>query len=451
MLDAVGELRQARITLEHALSIARAIQSPSHTIRAEMHLSSVTASEGLFSDAEHLASSAVDSALDAGLETVAAEGLIDLAATLMRAARYADAEAVLRRAFDLADKRGASRTAARARTQRAALHLEQEQASSALEALAPALDFFRRHKYRRYELAALSIASRAYQQLDDIAKARELASEVLTVAESLRDEGQVALALGNLAAQATALGSLPEALALRIRAEEIHRRQRDVASLPYDVTNRAELLIRLGRLGDAEVALEEVAQGIEKGIDGYVGRRRRVSFLRALADVVRNDFRGAAVHAKLFAGQSAGADSASVLGSALLDFAHAKRRPTKHPIDPSGSPQVISLGSPAVARERQYWLATAALARGDFRRALDDAFSGLEQLADVRNDELEWRLAAVGSVAARQLGSTEQHRVLRARSSDALARLRFQWGQHAQQYNARKDLTDLRTAAGLSL
>ena len=53
-----------------------------HEIRAQLQLTAVTASEGRLREAERLATQAVDAARDAGLDTVAAEGLLELGTTL---------------------------------------------------------------------------------------------------------------------------------------------------------------------------------------------------------------------------------------------------------------------------------------------------------------------------------------------------------------------------------
>jgi serine/threonine protein kinase/Tfp pilus assembly protein PilF len=447
MLDWAGEFRDARASLERALSIARTIRNPFQIVRAQMHLSSVTASDGRLVDSETLASTAVQSALDAGLETTAADGLIDLAHTLTQESRPKEAEAHLRKALELAEKRGARRTAARARTQMAALHLDQERPAEALAVLEPALEFFREHTYRRYELTALSIASRAYQQLDQIPKAHELATRVLNVAETTHDDAQVSVALANLASQATTLGSLPDALALRERAQAIHRRQGDAASLPYDLTNRAELLIRLGRLDAAAAALAEADEGIRKKIDVYMGRQRRVTFLRMLAAVVALRMTEAIRFGRTLQPDPASVDSATVLGPALLAYAEAKqgqrRALSRFPADtPSNIPPVLQ-------RERHYWSAAAALAAGGNRQALTTALAGLKELSHMNNDELEWRLAAVGSLAARGLGLAGEQGKLRTRASEALARLRSRWGVRAHDYENRPDLAELRTAAAL--
>ena len=108
------------------------------------------------------------------------------------------------------------------------------------------------------------------------------AQRALEIAQKIQDDTQVALALENLAGQSSTLGFLPDALRYRERAEEIHRRQGNAYVLAFDLTNRAELLIRLGHGEKAETLLREVDAGIAKGIDAYVGRARRQKVLRTL-------------------------------------------------------------------------------------------------------------------------------------------------------------------------
>jgi tetratricopeptide (TPR) repeat protein len=447
VLDGIGELQRARTALEQAAVSAAAIRNPFQAVRVEMILSSVTASEGQFEKAESIASTAVQAALEGGFETAAAEGLIDLAATLAFAEKYREAEAQLQKASELAQRRSAARVLARARTQRAALHIDEQQPAMALTVLKPALQFFSQHHYRRYELTALTIASRAYQQLDDIEQAHKLARQVVDVAEVMKNDGQVAIGVGNLAAQATTLGLLPQALEHRERAETIHRRQRDLASLPYDLTNRAEILIRLGKVAEGRQALEEVDAGVQKGLAGYAGRRRRVLYLRALERVIAGDFAQAAMHARAIAPEPGSVDSATVFAPILLDYAEIRLRRSR--VRNWRSPGIAASLPPAFVRESQYWRAASMLARDDARGALAAANQGLQQLAQVRNNELEWRLAAVASIAAGRLGDTTQQATFHDRAVDVLARLRADWGQHGREYETRPDLRELRTAARL--
>ena len=79
-----------------------------------------------------MASAAVEEALANGLDTVAAGGLVDLAATLSDAGRPGEAEQQAKRALALAEQRGALATAARAKIQLAAVHVQTSRAGESL-------------------------------------------------------------------------------------------------------------------------------------------------------------------------------------------------------------------------------------------------------------------------------------------------------------------------------
>ncbi len=442
-----ARLPQASETLGRALTMAQASRNAHQVVRAQMQLSSLTASQGRLSDAERMASAAVDHALNAGLETVAADGLIDLAATLAQSGKFDAAHALVVRALALAEARGARRTAARARTQGASLNLDRNQPDAALASVLPAIEFFRAHNYRLGELDALSVAARAYQRLDDIPKARDLAMETLRLAESIKDDYVVAQTLATLAGQESSLGALPKALALRERTEKMRRDSGDSATLPFELLNRAEVLTRLGRIAEAMSAVEEVERGIAKGIDTYVGRQRRVHMLRAYAAVVTGDLHTAAAFASRIDPNSTPSESSTVLGPALLDYALAKQRGAATHRQPASSPESPT-AAPMMRRERRYWIAAAHLAAGNAQDALQLASTELNGLLK-ENDELRWRLAALAAAAAQQLGETARYETLRSTAVEALGRLRTTWGAHARAYESRKDLTELRTAIGL--
>jgi tetratricopeptide (TPR) repeat protein len=444
LFNKVGELQSARDHFERAVLMAGTLGNPFQTVRAQMQLSTVIVSEGHFAEAERLAATAVDAALQAGQDTAAAEGLVDLALNI-QTSRPAEARVLLNKAIGLGKRHGAQRTIARAASQMASLQLDEDRPQDALATLKPALEFFSRHRYRTYEITALLIASRAYQGLDDLKQAHDLASAAMKEAEITKDDSNVGVALGNLAVQAAVLGSLPEALALRDRAEAIHRRQHSVVTLPFDLTNRAELFIMLGRPTAAATALAEVEAGIQQKIDVYVRRRRRVLLLRALSAAVANNFQEAERVTRLIPSEVGATDSASVLGPAILDYALAKQR-KRSGVVVAESP---TAAAPGLARERLFWLASSALARGDARVAFAVASRGVQLASRVGNDELQWRLAAIASIAGRKLGQAEDYRVYRAKAVEAHERLGKSWGAALREYDARPDLTALWATADL--
>jgi tetratricopeptide (TPR) repeat protein len=436
-----GDLAGARVSLERAREIAQTLENQFQIVQADIQLGSVLTSEGRSSDAEQLVAAAVTKARDSGLETVAADGLIDLAAALQTAQRLTDAEAQLRTALDLAAKRGARRTSARAATQLASVQWSRGLASEALKTLDPALAFFSQHKYRAFELTALSIATRSYITLDDLSKARQLATEGVKEAEASGDDAQLALAVGNLAQEATVRGSLVEALSFRERAEAIHRRIGDTLLLPYDLTNRAELLIRLGRFEDASAAMNEVDAGIAKKIDSYVSRARRVAYLRALSATLTNQLDQAG--ALLAAARASSSASPTTLAVALERFVQAKQARADTPHEPNES------SDPPTERELAYWSAATALTRKDAASAIAFASKGVEQARKIGNDELAWRTAAVAAAAARARGDEQQQRALLMVATESRARIRAAWGAAAVRYEQRPDLVELRKVSGL--
>jgi eukaryotic-like serine/threonine-protein kinase len=445
-LDAMGELKAARTDLERALLLATDSKMVYLQVRARLSLSSVTASEGHYADAERTASAAVQEALANGLDAVAATGLVDLAATVNDRDQPAEAERHALRAIALAEQRGARATAARAKVQLAAVYLKSSHPRQSLATLAEVLPFLKANRYRRYELLALLVASRAHQQLDELDQARQMSSDVLAVAEAVRDEGQVALASSNLASVTTSLGQLPEALRLRERAEAIHRRLGKLGSLPYDLTNRADLLIGLGRQREAETLLGELDAGIAAGIDSYVGRKRRGTFLRALAaaTALRCDDALRLLAQFEAAGAPGPAGAAGFIAPAIDDFCSARLGRRSSAVQSSADPE------PSTARERHYWVAAAALQRQDPKASLTEAHEGLTKLGSLSNDELRWRLAAVGALAARRLGDAKRAGDLDATARRALEQVRSAWRADFETYAKRADIADLRTRAGQS-
>jgi tetratricopeptide (TPR) repeat protein/predicted Ser/Thr protein kinase len=438
-----GEYGKAQPILERAVQAAQTLESPSHLIRAQLALGDVIASQGRFTDAERLAQKATDKALDSDLDVVAANGLIDLAITLHYADRPSDAVAMLDKARRLAEKRGARRTVARASTELASVQQQSGNNAAAVATIQPALEFFRTNRYLNWQLNALNIAARAYRAQDDITKAHELSMEAVRIAEAMRNESQIADVRTTLASQAAAIGSLPEALTNRTQAEEIHRRQNDVAALPYDLTNRAEVLIQLGRFDDASKALDEVEEGVGKGLEAYAERKSRVGLLRTHLAIVNQRYADAEQTAAAVTFDPADVDSVAVLLPVMREYARARLR--QKPVQADRA----VIGSPALRRERQYWIAAIEDARGDAQRALAAATDGLQMLSRVGNDELQWRLAAVGCLSARSIHDAASEAAMKARAQEALGRIRASWGDYLAAYEARPDLVELRKRAGL--
>jgi tetratricopeptide (TPR) repeat protein len=439
----IGQLKPARVDLERAVKVSADFERTYQQVRSRLALSSLTASEGDFAQAQRVAEGAVQTATDHDLDIVAAEGLIDLGA-LTQANRPKEASAFLERALQLAERRGAARTAARARTQQAAMFEAQARPQEAVDLVNDVLPYWRKFHYRRFELQALTIAARANLALDRVDRARAISQDVLNVAIAVKDESQEAQAANSLAAVTAVLGDYPEALRLRTRALTIHRQQGDNETLPYDLTNTADVLIRLGRTADADALLAELDAGITKGMDAYVGRQRRAAYLHGLADATALRCDDALAHVRAVLAGPQSVESAVVLSPGLAAFCEARRSGKSTPVTtPSGT-------EAAVARELYYWAGAAALQSRQPSVALEAARHGLDVLGKLSNDEVRWRLAAVGAAAARQLHDENLEREMARTARTSLEALKAAWKDAFETYLRRSDLVDLRNRAGIA-
>jgi tetratricopeptide (TPR) repeat protein len=441
-LDAIGMLDQARVDLERARTIGTA--SKSQQLRAQLLLSSVTLSQGNVTLALETAQAAVDAARGGDLDATAADGLVEMASALQRGKHYQQADERLLTALDIARKRGALRVIARATVQRASVLIENDHVLDGVKLAADTLPMLRKARYRRYELKALNVIARGRETLGQFAEAQANAAEVLRLATELHDDAQVGEAIESLAGQANALGNLPEALTYRLQGENIHRAQKDLGTLAYDLTNRADLLIRLGRPEEAAKLLAEVDDGVAKGIDAFKNRLRRAMSLRATTACVQADYATCSrIAAEVKAADAT--DTSGRVAARLLEYSTAAggRRITPAPFTPSDT--IAS----AVGREIRYWALAAHLATGDAPRTMGAVSATLRDPNAAVSPEFEWRVAAIGAAAALRTGAADAS-TFAERAQKALDRLRDSWKSETASYLARPDLKDLLRKAGLN-
>lgn len=446
-LNGLGELKAARDALERARTLAQTLQHRGQLIRAELQLSSVAASEGSYGKAADIAAAAVGTAEDEDLDAVAADGLVDLASALLQA-RLGEApdpkvfesiDAHLQRAIRIADRRNAQRIKARANIQRVALLAHFGQPEKGLALANDVMEFLRTNGYQRYELRLLLIMSRTLEYLGRHEEGRRMSEEGLRIAEQINDPSETAFALENLAGFATVVGDLPAAEAYRKRGEAINRKQNKLYELAFDLTNRAELLVRIGRSDEAEALLSEVDTQAARGVESFRERQRRATALRALrAAVTARDADVVRFAEQLLSAPAGMGDSSGRLAVALLTYARARQG---HRI-----PEKTWAEAAAAAKgsgESRYWTVYARLLSGGARDALTGAMEGLASSAATASPELEWRLAALGAAAARHLSNHERAETLSERAAVALSRTRATWQNAWQRYANRADIADL--------
>jgi tetratricopeptide (TPR) repeat protein/predicted Ser/Thr protein kinase len=444
LLTAVGQYDAARQALEHVVSMTTDPRYAAQRLRAQFELARVMARGGRFKDAEELGTKAVDEANAAAWQGIAANGLIDLAGTLILARQYDDADALFVRARSVASAQGATRTEMRAQASQASLRQVTGKPQEAVALCEAPLKFFSEGHYTRFEAETKGVLARADGDLERYEEGSALAAEVLRAAEAAGNDGLVATSLETLAGQLAALGRLPEALADRTRIVQLHRTQKDVAILPYDLTNRAELLIRLGRGAEARQALDEVDQGIKAGIESYKARRLRVALVRALLGTVERRFQDVIAANLIPTTWTASSPDAGTLLYTRLLVEHARAAIGQSKESTAAiAAWLDQADSPEFRRQLTFWVADTLLARGDRERAYALATAALAGPGGQQNIELRWRLEAVAGLAGRT-GTANGGASISSQARADLQRLSDVWLSDAPAYLARPDLTELR-------
>jgi tetratricopeptide (TPR) repeat protein/predicted Ser/Thr protein kinase len=207
LLDTVGQYDKAREALNQVMQLTTDPRYASQRFRAEFELARVTAAGGHFAEAETLGRKAVDEATAAESQSLAANGLDDLAGTLMLAGKYDDAEALFVRAIGLAASQGSTRIEMRARLQQASLREATGHPEEAIALCAKPLQFFADGHYTRLEAIAKTIVARAQGDLEHYEEANRLTGDVLAFARSIADDALAATSLENQVTQLMALGA----------------------------------------------------------------------------------------------------------------------------------------------------------------------------------------------------------------------------------------------------
>jgi tetratricopeptide (TPR) repeat protein len=431
-LSSRGQFADARPHFDRVLAFASGgTEYAAQAVAAEIQLSRVEFFSGSFATAEEYARRAVARATDAGLQTLAAAGVLALGNTLLGARQYDAADAQYARAIELAAAREARRVEHRARLQQASLRLQTSRPDQALALSEGPMKYFEQSNDARLFVEAQLVAARAHVALDQPEEASRLTENALAFAEKRGDEGLIAAALENRAGQLASGGMLPDALALRERLERLNRTLGNGFALPFDLANRAELLIQLGRGAEAVPLLDEIAKGIADGVQAFAVMRTRLQRMRALAASVERRFADVV---------AASVPPADLMGRILTEHALAHLGRSRRP--PAEITGWIDEASAASRPDVSFWVASTLRARRDAPGALAVALATLASPAARRNPEASWRVAALAAaVAGRQHVKSA---TIAAQFRATEDRLLTAWAGAASAYFARPDLAELR-------
>jgi tetratricopeptide (TPR) repeat protein/tRNA A-37 threonylcarbamoyl transferase component Bud32 len=439
VLNNIGDVDVATATLQEVVRLA-GDRYLSQRVRAQFDLARVAAQKGRPDDAVAATEALVRETTEAGLHSIAANGLVDFA-NLFLSTDPAKADAELARAMQMAAEHGAKRTEMRAQLQRMFLRSDQGKPEEAIAMAAAPLSFYGDGRYPMLEAVAKAVVSRAKEALGEFNEAIRLSTDVLRYADEISDPALANDALQNLAGQFASVGRLPEAMAARDRSAKIYRENRQFVFLASTLVQQAETLIVLGRPQDAETPIAEVERLMADGSDTNVNRPRRLARLRALIAVTQGRLADVGKYADLARVENgAKPDITDLSARVLAEYAAAHLGRSTVPAA-SIALWPREAGSPESRSEVSYWVARTLQARRENARAHELVEASWAELAGRGSPELRWRLAAVANLPApTQIGATIPPRA----AADEVQKLRALWGAYdSKPYFARADLKPL--------
>ena len=425
------KLPEAKEHLERSLAMSRSASSEYQAIRTSLQLSNVYYATGDSNRAKAIAAEAVNEAQKLNSRTLATNGLIDLAYTLLARGEYAETRAYLLQALDLARQEKSPRLEARAHLALGSLGTQDGSFDEAVSHLDAALKFYQPAGYRTETSNALILLGRAYRDKGEYAVAMKAFSEQLQLAKQSGDPARLAATHSSIA---VLLGDNQELYAEALpHLEESYRINKSIGarvSMGWDQVNRATSLSALGRYDEAGAALDE-AYTIASDA-GFKSQLANVDLVRAqmalsrgnLAEattramavlkLAERDYPDTALQAKetlaLVAATSGARKKAAVLADDAVTAAKAMK-----------IPRLISTALLASAEVH--------LACEDAPAALADAQAAQKLFAGAAQLESEWRAWLVAARAMRLEGDSSMAYDYAVRAETARAALQARWGE----------------------
>lgn len=433
LLARIRKLPEAREQLERSLAMSRESSSEYQAIRTSLQLSNVYYAMGAGNQAKAIAADAVKAAQRLDSRTLATNGLIDLAYTLLARGEYADTRTYLNEALDLARQDNSPRLEARARLALGSLSTQEGDFDEAVAYLESALKFYQPAGYRTETSNALILLGRVYRDKGEYAVAMKAFSEQLELAKQSGDPARLAATHSSIG---VLLGDHQELYGEALpHFEESYRIDKSLGarvSMGWDQVNRAASLSALGRYDEAKAALNEayaIAAGPEAGFKSQLAyvdvigaqmaltlNQRAEATTRATAalKLAEHDYKDTALQAKQTLALTEAMSGAPKKALGFVEEAVAAARELK-------LPRLLSTALLASAEVR--------IAGGDGRGALADAQAAQKLFAAAAQLESEWRAWLVSALSVRLGGDSSMAHDYAVRAEAVRAALQARWGE----------------------
>lgn len=445
LLIQLSKPAEARIQLQQALEAARAANNEYLRIKTLSQLSNAADIEGNKAQAQELAQQAIDLAQANGMETLTANGLIDLGNMFFghdndRAEKYFD------QALDHARRYKMRRAEARVLVSLGSLRLQYfGDPDKALFYLEKALPFYQQGNYRKETSQTLILIGRANSLKGNYVAAVKAFAEQLQLADKTGDHAQIAQAHMDIGISLVQQEQYPQALDHFDKSLEINKSLGDEQSIGYSLTNRGNALWQLGRYPEASKAFAEASTIAARPESQFRDLFGWLSLARARMALSERNFREAKKERESLANLAGDQDNsriAEVKAAGGLAQVFSGQKATGKRDCAEAFKIAQRLNNQELLCATQLALAEAELETGDGATAVQNALQVAERSNHLGKQDSEWRALLFAARASRLMGERTKSKDYVSRAAGLLSALEQKWG--SENYNSYLTRNDIR-------
>jgi tetratricopeptide (TPR) repeat protein/predicted Ser/Thr protein kinase len=438
-----GKFDDAKSQFQQALDASRTIGQEAQQITALIDLSYLHSQRGLFAEAENYATQAVTFAQQRQLENLATSGLLELGNSYSSQGNVEKAELYFNQVIQFARANKGRLREARGLSNLGGLYIQTSRVDEGVKMVQQALEYFQQANYPRSVGICLTQLARGHRRKADFAAAEQALNQKLEIAKQSNNPQAIADVDYEFALLRLDEEKYPAALEKSDSAVAAYESGKDTFGVVFTNTNRAKILVRLGRFDEARRVLDELFKKTAELKGGYLQVLPELELIRAELAFSEGNLAQAnasASEAVKTAPPKSDTLTESKFFLGLVKAASGAKREAKQLCDEAINASSNS-GNSRLYSVAQVRCAEAALKGNDAETARTLATQAQGRFALSQQKESEWRAWVIVSRANQQLGDKTRADEALKNAELVRSKLEQEWGPSVfKQYAARPDI-----------
>ena len=433
----------AKAQFQQALDASRTIGQEAQQITALIDLSYLHSQRGMFTEAENYATQAVQFAQQRHLENLATAGLLELGNSYSSQGNVEKAEYYFSQVIQFAKANKGRLREARGQSNLGGLYIQTSRVDEGVKMAQEALEYFKQANYPRSVGICLTQIARGYRRKADFPAAEQALNQKLEIAQKSSNPQDIADVDYEFGLLRLDEEKYPAALEKSDNAVATFEAGKDTFGVVFTNTNRAKILVRLGRFDEARRLLDELFKKTAELKGSYLQVVPELELTKAelaFSEGNLSQANASASEAVKRAPPKSDTLTESKFFLGLVKAESGAKREAKQLCDEAINVSSNS-GNSRLYSVAQLRCAEAALKVNDAQTALTLATEAQARFARTQQKESEWRAWMVVARASQQLGDGTKAEEALKNAELVRSKLEQEWGPNVyKQYAARPDI-----------